>query len=111
MFEHFAARAKQRSIRIKFASKCDKIAFVSTGAMQKQECAVRSAGNEFVNEVRDHCLAAVSHYPRYEAFRLLMLSIIFPRQSNVAIPLVTFLSATAESGVSLLAWGTAPGSG
>jgi len=29
-----------------------------------------------------------------------MLSIIFPRQSNVAIPLVTFLSATAEGGVS-----------
>ena len=37
-----------------------------------------------------------------------MLSIIFPRQSNVAIPLVTFLSATAEGGVSRLAWGNRP---
>jgi hypothetical protein len=38
-----------------------------------------------------------------------MLSIIFLPQSNVAIPLVTFLSAPAESGVSFLAWGNRPG--
>ena len=37
-----------------------------------------------------------------------MLSIIFPCKSNVAIPLVTFLSATAEGGVSRLAWGNRP---
>ena len=37
-----------------------------------------------------------------------MLSIIFPCKSNVAIPLVTFLSAAAEGGVSRLAWGNRP---
>src|SRR4029077_1385070 len=66
------------------------------------------ARNELVNEIGDHCLTAVGHCPRSEALRSLMLSIIFPRQSNVAIPLVTFLSATAEGGVSRLAWGNRP---
>src|SRR5512132_4720198 len=76
--------------------------------MQQQECARRVARNELVNEIGDHCLTAVGHCPRSEALRSLMLSIIFPRQSNVAIPLVTFLSATAEGGISRLAWGNRP---
>ena len=43
-----------------------------------------------MNEIGNHCLTAVGHCARSEALRSLMLSIIFPQQSNVAIPLVRF---------------------
>jgi hypothetical protein len=52
VLQDFAAWAEQRSIRIKRASKRNEITFVSTRAMQKQQCARRAAGNEFVNEIR-----------------------------------------------------------
>ena len=58
VFEHFAARAKQRSARIQLVSERDKIAFVSACAMQQQQGSIRRAGNEFVNEIglQDHDL-------------------------------------------------------
>src|SRR5438876_6649623 len=52
VFEHLAARAEQRSIWIELASERNEIAFVSTGAMQQQQCPVRTTGNELVNEIR-----------------------------------------------------------
>src|SRR5206468_12753123 len=51
IFQHLAAWAQQRSIRIKFASKRNEITFVSTRAVQKQECAWRASRDEVMNEV------------------------------------------------------------
>src|SRR5207249_5591495 len=50
ILQDFAARAKQRRARIELASERDQIAFVPSSAMQKQQCAIGGAGNEFVNE-------------------------------------------------------------
>src|SRR5919106_57650 len=52
ILQDFAARAKQGSVRIELASERDEVALVSTGAVQKQQRALRAAGNEFVNEIR-----------------------------------------------------------
>src|SRR6266567_4466127 len=62
IFEDLAARAKQCGIRVELASKWDEIVFVAAGSMQKQQCPVRFARNEFVNEIqlRHYCLAGSS---------------------------------------------------
>src|SRR5437870_5540223 len=51
VFEHFAARAKERSIRIKLASERDEVALVSARSVQQEQGPIRTAGNEFVNEI------------------------------------------------------------
>src|SRR5206468_4734869 len=62
VFEDFAARTKQRGIRVELTSKREEIVLVTTGSVQQEQRSVRSTGNEFVNEIRlqHYCFAGSS---------------------------------------------------